>query len=601
MARKLWNGIRPKSIKSKLFLAFLVVILLPLFILQTHNQSRLKDTFVANTSFQNLQQLNLLKTTLLDIRGNIFSATFGWEEDYEAINALFTIGGKAQQESRRINQAATDGDEENSLIEEARALAVSRFESRMALIREDSKPNGDWIEGELFDIEGRCLYLSDSDPQAEDCEIRNNLDSTPFMHWTVQRKNGQFQIVYMNQLLTEEGQLAGYYRILFRFGDWYTSLSSSIGALQNFIVIDDGEVLAQTKPYFPIRSALLSRIMSGELPAEKPYLDQESSVLINYIHDPLLQWRIVSQFPMGLFLGDMKEQERNSWLQLLACCLFFTFITYLLLLRITRPLALLQKKMGQLVDRTFQVQLDEKGLDGEVLFLARTFNTMTGNSQTLIEQLKAQERQKEAAQFQLLLSQMNPHLLLNTLNTMKWMAMSREQPEIADICIRLGHLLEASLQMDVELVHLESELELAHSYLRLQQYRYLDKIHDETTVEREIEYALVPKFSLQPLVENAVQHGIVPLAGAGTIRIRAYRQGESLRLEVADTGIGLAESASLKVIRKRKGIGLANLRERLELLFRGEGCLTIESSASGTIVTVEIPLLIAPPYRKGSG
>ncbi|WP_168121228.1 histidine kinase [Paenibacillus sp. HB172176] len=622
MIRKLWNGLRPKSIKSKLFLAFLGIILIPLFLLQTHNQSRLTHTFVENTSFQNMQQLNLLKTTLLHIRGSIFSATFGWEEDREAIDALRLLGESAGRiDKGNINGAgAKVEDMANNLdgvdrsepgnpanetsnrsgSEAESSLAVKRFEARIALIREDSEPYGDWIEGGLFDVQGRCLYETDSEPQETSCESSFDLNSSAFMQWRAMSIDGQYQLVYMNQLLTASGEVAGYYRILFRFEDWFSSLSSAIGALQNFAVIASGQVLAQTKPYFPIESSLLKKVSSGQLPEEKPYLDGESSVLINYIYDPLLQWRIVSQFPMGLFLGDMKAQERSSMLQLLAFCAFFTVITYLILLRITGPLALLQRKMAQLIDKAFQVQLDEKGLDGEVLFLARTFNAMTDNMQLLIERLKAQERQKEAAQFQVLLSQMNPHLLLNTLNTMKWMAMSREQEDIADICIHLGHLLEASLRMDVDLVHLESELELAHSYLRLQQYRYLDKIFYKTELEPDTAYALVPKFSLQPLVENAIQHGIAPLDGAGTIRIHAYRQGELLLLQVSDTGIGLEEAAKLKVARKRKGIGLVNLRERLQLLFKDEARLKIASGATGTTVTIELPLLVAPPYQKES-
>jgi two-component system sensor histidine kinase YesM len=575
MIRKLWRYIKPESLKSKLFLSFFIIILIPLFLLQVRNQSQLKNTFVDNTSFQNLQQLSLLKSTLLDVRSKIFQASFGWEQDSAAIMAL-----------RHSDQPS------------ARAQAIEAFSNRIKLIREDSLVYEEWIQGELFDASGTCLFMMRQDQTAPACTDSLELSTARLLQWNVVNIDGQDNLVYLNSLQTEDGNLAGFYRIRFVFEGWFATLSSSVGALQNFAVIQDGRVLAETKPYFPISNALQLQIANGELSTVEPHLDADASVLINFIYDPLLQWHIVSQFPMGLFLGDMQQLQTNAMLQLLLFSGFFTLITYLILQRVTRPLALLQRKMGQLIDKEFKVRLDERGLDGEVLFLARTFNTMTRNIDLLIERLKTQERQKEAAQFQLLLSQMNPHLLLNTLNTMKWMALSRQQQEIADICIHLGLLLEASLKTDVDLVLMKAELELAHSFLRLQQYRYLDKISYEVVVDPEVEYALVPKFSLQPLVENAISHGIIPKEGMGNIVISARREGQTLLLHVTDNGIGMQESAKLQVLRKRKGIGLRNLQERLELLFKREAGLVAQSSDDGTQIVISMPLLLSTPYRR---
>jgi two-component system sensor histidine kinase YesM len=549
MIRKLWRYIKPESLKSKLFLSFFIIILIPLFLLQVRNQSQLKNTFVDNTSFQNLQQLSLLKSTLLDVRSKIFQASFGWEQDSAAIMAL-----------RHSDQPS------------ARAQAIEAFSNRIKLIREDSLVYEEWIQGELFDASGTCLFMMRQDQTAPACTDSLELSTARLLQWNVVNIDGQDNLVYLNSLQTEDGNLAGFYRIRFVFEGWFATLSSSVGALQNFAVIQDGRVLAETKPYFPISNALQLQIANGELSTVEPHLDADASVLINFIYDPLLQWHIVSQFPMGLFLGDMQQLQTNAMLQLLLFSGFFTLITYLILQRVTRPLALLQRKMGQLIDKEFKVRLDERGLDGEVLFLARTFNTMTRNIDLLIERLKT--------------------------HTMKWMALSRQQQEIADICIHLGLLLEASLKTDVDLVLMKAELELAHSFLRLQQYRYLDKISYEVVVDPEVEYALVPKFSLQPLVENAISHGIIPKEGMGNIVISARREGQTLLLHVTDNGIGMQESAKLQVLRKRKGIGLRNLQERLELLFKREAGLVAQSSDDGTQIVISMPLLLSTPYRR---
>ncbi len=573
MARKLWEIVKPESIKSKMFLSFLIVILIPLLLLQLNHQSRLKHTVIDNASSQNMQQLSLLKATLLHVRSSMFQATFGWEQDAAAIAALHQANRPPALEP-----------------------AIAAFSKRIQLIREDSLVYGEWIQGELFNAGGQCLYGTRQEQEICAASIRPAAET--LLDWSVADVDGHMNLVYINALRLGDGSLAGYYRLRFELGDWFATLASSVGSLQNFAVVKSGQVLAETKPYFPLSAAIRASIAGGELSMAKPFLDEDSSVLINLIYDPLLEWYIVGQFPMGLFLGDMEQLQTNAFMQVVLFSVFFAIIAYLILLRITRPLARLQRKMGQLIDKEFKVRLEEKGLDGEVLFLAKTFNAMTSSMLTLIERLKAQERQKEAAQFQLLLSQMNPHLLLNTLNTMKWMALSRGHKEIADICIHLGLLLEASLQTDVDLVLMKAELELAESYLRLQQYRYLDKISYEVTVEPAVEFALVPKFSLQPLVENAIQHGIIPKEGIGHIHISAKREGLSLLLEVRDDGIGMNEAAKLQVLRKRKGIGLRNLQERLDLLFKRDARLASRSDASGTVMIICMPLLLSTPYRR---
>ncbi|MDF2671374.1 MAG: putative rane protein, partial [Paenibacillus sp.] len=230
--------------------------------------------------------------------------------------------------------------------------------------------------------------------------------------------------------------------------------------------------------------------------------------------------------------------------------------------------------------------------------LAQAFNQMIGDIRQLITRLRTEERQKEANRFQMLMSQMNPHFLLNTLNTIKWNARNHADSGTFEICQNLGKLLECSLNVDVDLVHLKEEIDLVKAYVHIQSFRYDHSFAAEYEIGELLEYALVPKLSLQPLVENAIYHGLVHMKAGGTIKIRVSRHGEMLRLEVQDNGLGPGPKKPA-VARKRKGIGLDNLKERLTLLYKGEAEFQLISLEQGTQARMDIPLLISSPYYKG--
>src|SRR5690606_27909352 len=137
---------------------------------------------------------------------------------------------------------------------------------------------------------------------------------------------------------------------------------------------------------------------------------------------------------------------------LTAMIIFFSlFIVIVIFISslVTKPIRLLQIKMSTLVRNNMLTHIPEHPYAGETLSLTRSFNNMIAEMKELIARLKMEEREKEALNYQMLLSQMNPHFLLNTLNTIKWIAMEREVDEVVHICVNLGKLLERSLRHDV--------------------------------------------------------------------------------------------------------------------------------------------------------
>lgn len=224
---------------------------------------------------------------------------------------------------------------------------------------------------------------------------------------------------------------------------------------------------------------------------------------------------------------------------------------------------------------------------------------MLDDMNVLIQQLKSEERQKEAVRFQMLLSQMNPHFLLNTLNIIKWLAIRREVPEISDISISLGKLLETSLNSEKELIFLQEEIELVEAFILIHRYKDDKSISVKYEIDEGLEYALLPKLSIEPLVENAIIHGLAYREQGGVVQLMVKSDGQQLYIEVKDNGVGLKEAANPKRRHKRKGIGLQNIQERLRLLFREKSSFHIESNDMGTTVSFHVPLLVSPPYLGG--
>ena len=237
----------------------------------------------------------------------------------------------------------------------------------------------------------------------------------------------------------------------------------------------------------------------------------------------------------------------------------------------------------------------------ELVFLNFDWEMMTywavvGLSHALDFHRESQERELAAvqlearlaeAQLQALQRQLHPHFLFNTLNTIS--ALMHRDTEAADAMLeRLSDLLRLTLdRLDVQQVRLEQELDFIDKYLEIERTRFGDRLDVQYDIDADVLDAWVPTLLLQPLVENAVRHGIAPKVGGGRVSIAARREDRDLRLIVADTGFGLPTD-TLKAF--KQGVGLSNTRSRLEHLYGDRHRFEFDRPAEGGLaVTVVIP------------
>jgi two-component system, LytTR family, sensor kinase len=196
------------------------------------------------------------------------------------------------------------------------------------------------------------------------------------------------------------------------------------------------------------------------------------------------------------------------------------------------------------------------------------------------------------AELQALRNQLHPHFLFNALNSIT--ALIHEDIEAADDMLAdLAYLLRAYLTgCDEQVMELGREVDLLNTYVRIQQRRFEDRITWVTDIPANLLDAHVPALLLQPLVENAIVHGIAPRSGRGRVQIKARADGTSLRLEVSDDGIGFPVDC-------QEGVGIANTRARLSQLYGGHQSFDVQRrSGTGTVVRVVLPLRFAEPITE---
>lgn len=574
------------SLKNRLFLVFLLLILLPYSFLHFQSVSRIETSFTQQIIRQNTDQLEQLKLAFEDMRITAFRIALRLEKDPAVADLLIGNTSLGAEERHKRMEDLWNGIRSNTLpspfvyysIMDRNGMAYASYAPNKPLSYELqlAKP-------ELAELkDGQQSYLW---TPKEESDLQPEVSKSPRL------------LTLYSSFRAGGGERIGLIRISIDFQAWLSSMARSFPITQDFYLLDEaGGILGGTG--YPTEQALLSFNRAEAGYAESSHRI-EGSYLYNSMPIPAMGWTLASRFPLHLFFGDIAEVKQRVFTTFLAFTLLFVIITFLILSTLTRPLRLLQKKMSEVADKQLMIHLSTGSYKGEVLALAKAFNQMVSDLHALLRRLKAEERQKEAVRFQMLLSQMNPHFLLNTLNVVKWNVLGKGDEQTAELCVSLGKLLETSLNEETDLIHLQEERELTEAYVSIQSFRYDQKFEIRWECDERLDYALVPKLSLQPLVENAIFHGLSQKEREGAIWIRAYAEDGRCCLEVEDNGVGWNPAASQSAARKRKSIGLKNVKERLELLFKQEAALEIHPLAEGTRVRLLFPLLVAAPYSDG--
>jgi len=262
--------------------------------------------------------------------------------------------------------------------------------------------------------------------------------------------------------------------------------------------------------------------------------------------------------------------------------------------QISEPIRALSEKTQQFGSDSFS-PFPVKTDITELATLDRNFDKMSDRISSLIQKQREDQQSLHRAELELLFAQINPHFLYNTLDSIVILAESEREEDVIDMVTSLSTFFRNSLSDGRDIIPLRAELAQATSYLEIQQIRYSDILDYSISVPEEMQECMVPKLILQPLIENALYHGIKNRRGRGTIVISGEKDGSDLFLRVHDNGAGIPpeqlEELNLGIYQEHhRGLGLKNVSQRIKLYCGQEYGFSFDSvPGEGTTITVRLP------------
>ena len=310
-------------------------------------------------------------------------------------------------------------------------------------------------------------------------------------------------------------------------------------------------------------------------------------------------WKLLSVTPeKGLPLNNLKIQLFGVFVIgafLLVLILTNNFISS----RITTPIQKLEKSVNAIEAGDLDTEVYQGG-SYEIRHLGRSIGEMAKRIKTLMEDIVAEHESKRKSEFDILQSQINPHFLYNTLDIIVWMIENEQKQDAVRIVTALARFFLISLSKGKSIITVRDELEHVRNYLMIQQTRFKNKFVYTIDAEDDVMELVSLKLMLQPLVENAIYHGMEFMDGDGEICVKVYREDAELWFRISDNGLGMTEEQTRSLLdeqnhissKRGSGIGVKNVNERIRLYFGESYGLAIWSEPDeGTVITIHLPAL----------
>lgn len=308
-------------------------------------------------------------------------------------------------------------------------------------------------------------------------------------------------------------------------------------------------------------------------------------------------WTVVGCMNVAELLKGSRQAQRVYVVCAAGLIVLALILSRLLARNITYPIQRLRDSMKKVQTGEFPTIDLEVSSENEIGSLTKSFNVMTHRIQELMAQNIHEQEQKRKSELKALQSQINPHFLYNTLDSIIWMAEGKKNEEVVLMTASLARLLRQSISNEDELVSIGQEAEYARSYLTIQKMRYKDKLEFQIDISPAIFGVKIIKLVLQPIIENAIYHGLKYKDSKGFLIVRGYQEGEKAVLEVEDNGVGMDEETLSHIFEKHKvnyhsnGVGVYNVQKRLKLYYGEEYGIVYKSKKNeGTRAVITIPV-----------
>ncbi|MFC5405855.1 cache domain-containing sensor histidine kinase [Cohnella soli] len=372
------------------------------------------------------------------------------------------------------------------------------------------------------------------------------------------------------------------------------------------IVIDSKaitDIFAQTKFQEDVAIKLLTQD-NVLLVSNGQQINDDERQLLTYSQNQLHNgWRLSAQLPLSQLYEPIYRIAKLAIFIVLVCIVIGLIVTQLLAMDLVIPIRRLKLNMKQGIKGVKPNKLKRFGGAIEVVEMNDTFISVMYEIEQLIDEISKQEAKKKDAEIRVLQNQLSPHFLYNTLNSIRWMAMIQKQDNIKEMVDSLNQMLTYALRGKGDPVALSTEIAMLHNYVTIQKVRY-QHFQFNADIPAELEGARIPKFLLQPLIENSLIHGLALADRPGDISVRARREGDKLLLFVEDNGVGVEAERLTDIVKGfdsgESHFGLHSVHERIQLHYGSAFGLDMKSSpGEGTTFKLTLPLQLEDDREEG--
>ncbi len=584
----MWNIFNSLSIRYKLLLYFLVLILLPILTIGLLTNVIFSDTLentAMESTVQMISQANVNIETKIKSMANIMDIVIRHPQVLEFLRARTAGDPEMKAITESTVRSFLAGITENNKDIEGIALVSasdSFLSNELYKVLQDPLTEEEWYKASIAEKGGFTLAGS-----------------------PIGRKITEYKKVSADEIITltkavidpSNGSIIGVILMDLNLNPLKEMLKNiklgKVGFI--YIVGSDGEPL-----YSPVNK-IVPRVRNN-------WFEDPSGVFTKYIRNqrfqfiytisPYTKWKVVGVFSLNETLKDVADIRYYTLIILLLVTLVAISISVIFSSSIAKPIGKLRSLMKKAESGDLSVVFDVRYND-EIGQLGRSFNAMIAEIKNLIDVVYKEQKSKREAELRTLQSQIKPHFLYNTLGAVYWMAKDSGASDVMQMVSALTNLFRIGLSKGNEVISLAEEIEHVRSYLVILKIRYAEMLDYDISVDESLKSLLVQKLILQPIVENAVYHGIKEKGGPGRIEVSVRKTEEFLLLTVKDDGVGISGEA-LQAInsaledgnKEKSGYGIFNVNERIRLSYGKDYGVNLWSTlGKGTTVEIRHPII----------
>jgi two-component system sensor histidine kinase YesM len=366
-----------------------------------------------------------------------------------------------------------------------------------------------------------------------------------------------------------------------------------------FILGSSGEIVYHPRQqliYGSLKSERIAEILAMSSGNRNAVVDGRA-ILYTTVSSRETGWKVVAVSYLDELFSASREAEYYFFLLSLLAFVAAIGVAFFISTNISKPIESLRRSMQAVESGNFDIDITVNSTN-EVYQLARDCDIAVKKVRDLIAESRHEQELKRKLELRTLQGQINPHFLYNTLDSIIWMIELGENERAIDMTSSLARFFRLGISRGSETISIRTEIEYVQTYLAIQKQRYKDKLSYEIAFSPELYGHQILKLLIQPLVENAIYHGIKNMEGPGLIRIIGERESDTMVIRIGDNGVGM-EAAQLEALaagliepRQSSGVGVRNVQDRIRLYFGSEYGVWFESTpGAGTTATIRIPVI----------